>query len=196
MRHTTIILVIILASLSLIQQPALAENQPLPAELQELSDLTRQIDAKQAEIAGLDGQLEQSSKDIIATYQRLENAQANFGQRRLVLNSRFVDVYKNYDFLVLSLFVESRSFADVWKGIAFLARINAADEDLLAANRKQLETVRQIKQELVAKKRAQVDLRRQKLQEFRALEVALLEKKLRLEAVASANQPTYGQAFP
>ena len=149
---------------------------------QEIAKLTADIDLSQQEILSLDSRLEATTKDIIRTYQKLDAQESALTQQKRALNIRVGEVYKNYDELLIGIFLDARSFTDIWKRLAFLVKLNQADNELLAANRLRLDQVRHLKQELARQKQDQIDLKRRKQMEYLQLQTALLQKKALLEA--------------
>ena len=149
---------------------------------QEIAKLTADIDRSQQEILSLDSRLEATTKDIIRTYQKLDAQESALTQQKRALNIRVGEVYKNYDELLIGIFLDARSFTDIWKRLAFLVKLNQADNELLAANRLRLDQVRHLKQELARQKQDQIDLKRRKQMEYLQLQTALLQKKALLEA--------------
>ncbi len=188
---------------ALLLQAAAAGASPVTSITAEIDNLSRDIDASQKEIGNLDSQLETTTKDIIHTYQKLDAQEASLHQQKRALNIRLNEVYKNYDELMISIFLDAHSFSDIWKRFNFLAKINQADTELLAANKLRLDQVRQLKLELARKKQEQVDLKRRKQTEYLLLQSSLLQKKVLLEAklreaeeAAAARAAQAAQAAP
>ena len=168
--------------IGLLIQAAAAGASPVTSVETEIANLSRDIGASQTEIGALEGQLEATTKDIIHTYQKLDAQESSLQQQKHALNIRLGEVYKNYDELMIGIFLDARSFTDIWKRFTFLAKINQADTELLQANKLRLEQVRQLKQELAQKKQEQIDLKRRKQTEYLLLQSSLLQKKVLLEA--------------
>jgi len=161
----------------------------------EISQMTKDIEESQNEIASLDTKLELTTKNMIRTYQRLDAQENSLEAQKQALNSRLGEVYKNYNDMLIGIFLDARSLTDIWKRFSFLAKINASDNQLLSANRMQVEQVRLLKEELNQKKQEQIDLKRRKQLEYLLLERALLQKRALLEEklhqarlAAAANQ--------
>lgn len=148
---------------------------------QEVAQLAKAVDDKQSELLNVDKQLEQSSREIIAAYQRLNLAQKELNNQQEIFNSRIREVYKNnnnYNFIALLL--TSENFNDFWNRVAFLARLNEVDRNLLAENKRRLSDVQSIKKEITERKNAQIEFRRQKQKELADLSRAFLEKQAQL----------------
>lgn len=175
------IIVLIGTLIALLANTALASGAPVVSMESDITKLAGDISRSQKEIFGLDGQLESTTKDIIHTYQKLDAQEIALKTQRRALNVRIGEVYKNYDELFLGIFLDARSFNDVWKRLSFLAKVNEADGSLLTANKLRLDQVRRLKQDLARKKQEQIDLKRRKQTEFLGLQAALLQKKALLE---------------
>jgi len=175
------IIILIGTLAALLINTALASAAPVVSMESEIATLAGNIARSQKEIVGLDDQLESTTKDIIHTYQKLDAQETALKTQRRALNVRIGEVYKNYDELFLGIFLDARSFNDVWKRLSFLAKVNEADGSLLTANKLRLDQVRHLKQELARKKQEQIDLKRRKQTEFLGLQASLLQKKALLE---------------
>ncbi|MDP1809584.1 MAG: hypothetical protein Q8L35_08625 [Actinomycetota bacterium] len=176
-----VLLTVVIITLLIQAASALAAPAADPAET-EIAALTHDIETRQSEIGSLDSQLETTTKDIINTYQKLDGQEDSLNQEKQALNSRLGEVYKNYDDLMIGVFLDARSFNDMWKRFTFLAKINEADTALLQANQLRLEQVRRLKQELARKKQEQIDLKRRTQMEYLQLQASLLQKKALLDA--------------
>lgn len=178
----TTVAVVILTSIALLRLvPAFAAVSSGGQLTAEVANLTAQIESGQQEITSLDARLEATTKDIIQTYQRLDAEESDLTRQRQALNVRLQEVYKNYDEMLIGIFLSARSFTDIWKRFAFLAKINQADNQLLSANRFRVEQVKQLKLELSGKKQEQIELKRKKQIEYLNLQAALAQKKVLLE---------------
>ena len=154
----------------------------------ELEDLAEKIDIKGAEIQELSVRLENSSKEIISSYQRLKMAERELRDQQTILNRRIIEVYKNRsNFIVLLL--TSRSLRDVWTRMAFLSRVNQVDRGLLAKNRQKLEEVDGLKNSISQKKDGLLKARREKVSELADLRLEFDKKKAKLSALANAAKP-------
>jgi peptidoglycan DL-endopeptidase CwlO len=148
----------------------------------EIREIATEIEQSQAQLDTLEIELEGTTKEIIHIYQRLEGSELALEQQRRALNARIQEVYKNYNHLILSAFLDARGLGDVLKNFRFLAKINQADHQLLAANQLKLDEVRRLKSDLAKHKASQVELKRRKREEYLILQSTLLRKKLLLEA--------------
>lgn len=182
-----------------------AAASPVDSLMNEINLLKQDVERGQGELVNLDIELERTTKEIIRIYQELDSQEDLLEVSRKTLNGRIQVVYKNYDELLLSIFLDAHSFTDLWKRFAFLARINKADKELVAANKFRAEKVRSLKEELAAKKTAQVELKHRKKWRYEQLEQNLAAKKTELElriqeikanqaAAAAANPPATGAA--
>jgi len=142
---------------------------PLDSIRLEIDQLRSDIVKSEGEMADLDREIETTTKEIIHLYQRIDEHERTLDAQQQALNSRIQDVYKNYDYLILSVFLDARDFSDLWKRFSFLARVNRADHDLLAANRFRTEKVKELKAELAEKKRSQLELKRRKTEDYAAI---------------------------
>lgn len=154
----------------------------------EIAGLSRNIETSQNEIGNLDNQLEVTTIDIIGTYQKLDDQEDLLKQEQQALNNRIGEVYKNYDDVLIGIFLDAQSFNDMWKRFAFLAKINEADTALIQANELRVEQVRRLKEELAVKKQEQVALKRLKQEEYAQLQNSLAQKKALLEAQLKEKQ--------
>lgn len=168
------------------------ESDPInPAIIQarsELDDLAKEIKEKEIEIYDLGFQLENSSKDIISSYQRLKIAEKALRDQQKVLNDRIVEVYKNRsNFIVLLL--TSNSLRDLWTRMAFLSRVNQVDRGLLVKNREKLEEVDGIRRSISDNKEKLLISRRSKVNELAEIRLEFDKKKVKLTALADAAKP-------
>ncbi len=154
---------------------------PLDSIIQEVNQLKTDMDKTQGELANLDREVETTTKAIIRIYQQIEREEHALALQQQALDNRILDVYKNYDYLVLSVFLEARDLSDLWRRFTFLAKINQADNELLTANRFRTQRVRELENELADKKRIQVQLKRRKQVEYAATEREYRYKKAALE---------------
>ncbi len=154
---------------------------PLDSIRLEVNQLRADVTKSEGELASLDRGIESTTKEIIQLYQRIEDHEQILVTQQQTLNSRIQDVYKNYDYLILSIFLDARDFSDLWKRFSFLARVNKADNDLLAASRFRTEKVKELKVELAEKKRSQLELKRRKQEEYAAIQQAYEFKQVEME---------------
>ena len=147
----------------------------------EVNQLRADVTKSEGEIAHLDRGIESTTKEIIQLYQRIEDHEQILVTQQQTLNSRIQDVYKNYDYLILSIFLDARDFSDLWKRFSFLARVNKADNNLLTASRFRTERVKELKVELAEKKRSQLELKRRKQEEYTVMRRAYEFKQVELE---------------
>lgn len=154
---------------------------PLDSIRLEVNQLRADVAKSEGEIANLDRGIESTTKEIIQLYQRIEDHEQILDTQQQTLNSRIQDVYKNYDYLILSIFLDARDFSDLWKRFSFLARVNKADNNLLSASRFRTEQVKQLKVELAEKKRSQLELKRRKQEEYTVMRRAYEFKQVELE---------------
>lgn len=154
---------------------------PLDSIRLEVNQLRADVAKSEGELANLDRGIESTTKEIIQLYQRIEDHEQVLDTQQQTLNSRIQDVYKNYDYLILSIFLDARDFSDLWKRFAFLARVNKADNDLLAASRFRTEKVKELKVELAEKKRSQLELKRRKQEEYTVMSQTYEFKRAELE---------------
>ncbi len=154
---------------------------PLDSIRLEVNQLRADVAKSEGELANLDRGIESTTKEIIQLYQQIEDNERILDAQQQTLNSRIQDVYKNYDYLILSIFLDARDFSDLWKRFSFLARVNKADNDLLAASRFRTEKVKELKVELAEKKRSQLELKRRKQEEYAAIQQAYEFKQVELE---------------
>lgn len=168
------------------------QNDTLAKTQQELNLLALKIQDKQNELQNLSDQLEKSSREIIAIYQKLTLAQRDLDEEQSILNNRIREIYKNNDNNnFLSVLVTSSSLGDLWTRISFLARVNQIDREILSENNQRLEKVQGLKRDIAAKKNSQIDQRNQKTMELAELKRSYLNKQSELENLASL--PKAGQ---
>jgi peptidoglycan hydrolase CwlO-like protein len=160
-------------------QSAAAGEDPLTLEVRKLA---AEIEESRDQLSSLDDELEHTTKEIIYIYQHLESSELALEQQRRALDSRIQEVYKNYNHMILSVFLDARGLGDVWKNFRFLAKINQSDRQLLAANQLRLTEVRRLRADLAKHKMSQVELKRRKREEYLVLQQTLLRKKALLEA--------------
>lgn len=172
--------IVLIAFLSCALGVELVAADPDPM-VREINKLTEEIDNHQIELDRVEFQLESTTKDIIKTYQQLDAQEASLKIQKQALNSRLGQVYKNYDTMVLSIFLDLHDFTDIWKKLNFLSIINAHDSQMLKANRLRLAKIRKLKEELARKKEEQISLKREKLAEYSLLQNSLLQKRALLE---------------
>ncbi len=154
---------------------------PLDSIRLEVNQLRADVAKSEGEIANLDRGIESTTKEIIQLYQRIEDHEQILDTQQQTLNSRIQDVYKNYDYLILSIFLDARDFSDLWKRFSFLVRVNKADNDLLSASRFRTEKVKELKVVLAEKKRSQLELKRRKQEEYTVMRRAYESKQVELE---------------
>ena len=173
-------IVILIALLSCALGVELVAADPGPI-VREINELTEEIDNHQIELDRVEFQLESTTKDIIKTYQQLDAQEASLKEQKQALNARLGQVYKNYDTMLLSIFLDLHDFTDIWKKLNFLSKINAHDSQMLKANRLRLAKIRKLKEDLASKKEEQISLKREKLAEYSLLQNSLLQKRALLE---------------
>ena len=154
---------------------------PLDSIRLEVNQLRADVTKSEGELASLDRGIELTTKEIIRLYQQIDEDERILDSQQQALDSRIQDVYKNYDYLILSIFLDARDFSDLWKRFSFLARVNKADNDLLAASRFRTEKVKELKVELAEKKRSQLELKRRKQEEYAAIQQAYEFKQVEME---------------
>lgn len=154
---------------------------PLDSMRLEVNQLRADVAKSEGELANLDREIETTTKEIIHLYQQIDGHERALDAQQRTINSRIQDVYKNYDYLILSVFLDARDFSDLWKRFSFLARVNRADHDLLTANRSRAEKVKELKAELAEKKRTQLELKRRKQGEFAVIRQTYEFKQAELE---------------
>ncbi len=167
-------IVILIALLSCALGVELVAADPDPI-VREINELTEEIDNHQIELDRVEFQLESTTKDIIKTYQQLDAQEASLKEQKQALNARLGQVYKNYDTMLLSIFLDLHDFTDIWKKLNFLSKINAHDSQMLKANRLRLTKIRKLKEDLARKKEEQISLKREKLAEYSLLQNSLLQ---------------------
>ncbi len=154
---------------------------PLDSMRLAVNQLRADVAKSEGELANLDRGIETTTKEIIHLYQRIEEHERALDAQQQTLNSRIQDVYKNYDYLILSVFLDTRDFSDLWKRFSFLARVNRADHDLLTASRFRAEKVKELQAELAEKKRSQLELKRRKQEEYAVMRQTYEFKQAELE---------------
>lgn len=168
------------------------ESDPInPAIIQaksELDDLAKAIKEKEIEIYDLGFQLENSSKNIISTYQRLKIAEKALRDQQKVLNDRIVEVYKNRSNFII-LLLTSNSLRDLWTRMTFLSRVNEVDRGLLTKNREKFEEVDGIRKSISDNKEKLLNARRSKVSELAEIRLKFDRKKAKLTALADAAKP-------
>jgi peptidoglycan hydrolase CwlO-like protein len=169
--------------------PALAFNVDTNRQkLQlELDQLNKDIAQTQAEIDKITVDLELLTKQIIVAYQKLDLAKKELKKQEAGFNKRLQEVYKNYyDFLVFFV-LDSPNFNSLWDRFSFLAKVNAADREMLAQRRRQVKEVRQLRKGLISKKKQQLNLKKAKLVHLLELQKLKLQKQALLASLPVAD---------
>lgn len=171
---------ILLVLLTTVLTPAMADTTPLEKRSQlqkELTELEKEITETQAEIDKITANLEWLTKQIIITYQKLDVAKKALKKQEASFNKRLGEVYKNYyDFLVFFV-LDSPNFNSFWDRFSFLAKVNAADKEMLEQRRKQISEVRHLRKSLIIQKRKQLNLKKAKLVQLLELQKLKLQKQ-------------------
>lgn len=153
----------------------------------ELDELNKDIAKTQAEIDKITVNLELLTKQIIVTYQKLDLAKKELKKKEAGFNKRLGEVYKNYyDFLVFFI-LDSPNFNSLWDRLAFLAKVNAADREILAQRRRQVKEVNQLRKELIYKKKQQLNLKKAKIVHLLELQKLKLQKQALLASLPVIN---------
>ena len=159
-----------------------ATADPFDSIRRELAELKADTVKSELELAALDREVETTTKHIIRIYQNIEEQEAALVEQKRLLGARIQVVYKSYDHLVLSIFLDARDMGDLWRRFAFLARVNRADRQLVAANKFRAQKVKELRAELAEKKNMQLALKRRKQEEYAAITSAYNAKKAALES--------------
>lgn len=157
----------------------------------EVAQLKNDVQESEQGIADLNSQVEATTKDILRIYQEIDANEALLTEQKRVLNGRILDAYRSNNYILLTVILDSRGFSDLWKRVTYLARINRADNELLAENKFRAEKIRALKAELASKKSTQLELKRKKTEQYYAMQQDYYAKKTQLEqklAVAAAGQ--------
>lgn len=122
---------------------------------QEISQLNKEVEIAVEAYNKAGIELEQTTKEIINTRNRLDVLQKDFERQRAIFNNRLKAIYINGDVPIFEILLNTKSFSDFLERVDFLLRISSQDSKLLKKIVQQQEETIRLKKSLEEKKKTQ-----------------------------------------